>query len=263
MADGSLLEGAIRRDRLVVGGAALALAAVAFALTYRLGAGIDAERMARMLAPLSERWGAADVMLVWLMWAVMMIGMMTPSVAPMVLLYARVGRSADPAKHPFASAGWFYAGYLAAWCGFALVATAGQYGLEAARLLSSMMTSTSALFGGALLVLAGVYQWTPLKASCLAQCRSPLLFVQRQGGFRPDVRGAVRLGLVHGGYCVGCCWSLMLLLFMAGIMNPLWIAGLAIFALAEKVLPYPATTSRIAGLILVGAGAWMVYLAGS
>lgn len=262
MTGSSALEAAIRRDRIVVLTAALALSAAAFLFTYRLGVVIDGDRMARMFGPLSERWGVADIILVWFMWAAMMIGMMTPSAAPMVLLYARVGRSADPVTHPFASAGWFYAGYLAAWCGFAVLATAGQYGLEAARLLSSMMTSTSAMLGGTLLVVAGLYQWTPFKASCLAQCQSPLLFVQRHGGFRRDTRGALRLGLMHGAYCIGCCWSLMLLLFAAGVMNPLWIAGLAVFALVEKATPTPRAVSRVAGIFLVAAGAWMIVQAG-
>lgn len=132
--------------------------------------------------------------------------MMTPSAAPMTLIFARVGRTAVAAGKPFAATGWFVAGYLALWIGFALAATTAQWELERFALLSPMMASSSNLLGGGILILAGLYQWTPLKSVCLAQCQAPLLCIQRQSGFRSDALGAFRMGARHGTFCVGCCW---------------------------------------------------------
>src|SRR5262249_16390677 len=156
--------------------------------------------------------------------AVMMVGMMTPSVAPLVLLYVRVGRQAERDRKPFAATGWFVTGYILAWTLFALIATAAQWALERAALLTPAMASANRLFGGVVLVAAGAYQWSQLKKACLAHCQSPFVFLQRHGGFRQDVMGSLSLGLRHGIYCVGCCWVLMTLLFVGGVMNLMWIA---------------------------------------
>jgi predicted metal-binding membrane protein len=121
-----------------------------------------------------------------------------------------------------------------------------------------MMASASHHLGGALLIAAGVYQWLPIKEACLAQCRAPLSFVQRHGGFQASARGSVRLGLQHGLYCIGCCWALMALLFVGGVMNLLWIAILMLVVLAEKVLPGGRMLARIGGLVAIAAGAWML-----
>jgi predicted metal-binding membrane protein len=176
----------------------------------------------------------------------------------MILIYARVGRQAIASGRPFAPSGWFASGYLIAWFGFSLAATFAQWLLERAALLTPMMESASALLGGIVLIAAGIYQWTPIKEACLSYCQAPLTFIMRHGGFRPDAGGALALGLRHGLYCIGCCWTLMLLLFIGGVMNVLWIATLAGLVLLEKALPFGQFVSRIAGCGFVAGGAWLL-----
>jgi predicted metal-binding membrane protein len=192
------------------------------------------------------------------MWAVMMVGMMVPSVAPAVLLYARVGRTAQAQHMPFAPAGWFAAGYLLAWVGFSLAAALAQAALSQALLLTPMLKSTSGLMSGAALLVAGLYQMSPWKESCLQNCRSPLLFLQRHGGFKPQAGGSVLLGLRHGLYCIGCCWALMLLLFVGGVMNLAWIAGLAVLVLVEKLSRRGWLLTRAAGAGMIAAGLFLL-----
>ena len=211
-----------------------------------------------IMAPANAPWKAIEFAFVFAMWAVMMIGMMAPSAAPMILMYARVGRQAAAEGTPFAATGWFAGGYFLAWIGFSLVATVAQWTLERSALLDVEMASASDALGGAILIAAGVYQWTPLKDVCLAQCRTPLGFLMRHGGFRGDVPGCLRLGLRHGAYCVGCCWVLMALLFVVGVMNVLWIALLALLVLVEKLTPWGRWLARAAGVASVAAGVWML-----
>jgi predicted metal-binding membrane protein len=163
--------------------------------------------------------------------------MMAPSAAPMILMYARMGRQAAVAGTPLAATGWFAAGYFLAWIGFSVLATIVQWALERAALLDTAMASASNVLGGIVLIGTGVYQWTPLKDVCLRQCQTPLLFLMRHGGFRGEMPGCLLLGLRHGAYCVGCCWVLMTLLFVGGVMNVLWIAVLALLVLQEKLTP--------------------------
>jgi predicted metal-binding membrane protein len=169
-----------------------------------------------------------------------------------------VGRQGRAAGKPLAATGWFASGYFLAWVGFSLAATLVQWAVERAALLDTQMASASNLFGGIVLIAAGVYQWTPLKDVCLAQCQSPLQFLMRHGGFRGDVPGCLLLGLRHGGYCIGCCWVLMALLFVGGVMNVLWIALLALLVLLEKVTPFGRWIARGAGVACVAAGAWLL-----
>jgi predicted metal-binding membrane protein len=122
------------------------------------------------------------------------------------------------------------------------------------------MASVSNLFGGAVLIAAGIYQWTALKDVCLAQCQSPLGFLMRHGGFRGDVAGCLLLGFRHGAYCVGCCWVLMALLFVGGVMNVLWIALLALLILLEKLFPFGRWIARTSGIAFLAAGAWLLFL---
>jgi predicted metal-binding membrane protein len=241
-----------------------ALAALAVLAWTFIGWHAAAERMdhsahaamATMSAGLVP-WSAAQFVTMLLMWLVMMVGMMTPSAAPMILIYARVARQASSRGAPFASSGWFALGYFLAWTGFALLATLLQWGLERALLLSPTAASVEPRLGGALLVAAGLYQWTPLKDACLSQCQSPFAFIQRHGGFRGEARASVALGLRHGGYCIGCCWALMILLFVAGVMNLLWIAAIGALVLAEKLIP-GRLFQRIVGAALVAAGAMLL-----
>jgi predicted metal-binding membrane protein len=215
-----------------------------------------------IMLPATEPWRAIEFGYVFLMWAVMMVGMMAPSAAPMILLYARLGRGGEAQRKaegkPFAATGWFAAGYLLAWTGFSLAATFLQWSVERAALLDSRMTLDSNFIGAIVLIAAGVYQWTPLKDVCLAQCQSPFLFLMRYGGFRSDVWGCLLLGLRHGGYCVGCCWILMALLFVGGVMNVLWIALLSLLVLLEKVTPVGRWIARAAGIACVAAGVWLL-----
>jgi predicted metal-binding membrane protein len=211
-----------------------------------------------LMMPANEPWRPIEFAYVFAMWAVMMIGMMTPSAAPVVLIYGRVARQAVSSGQPFAATAWFAAGYLTAWTSFSLAATFGQWLLERAALLTPMMQSDSNIFGGVVLITAGVYQWSRLKESCLSFCQDPLTFIIHHGGFRRDAVGAVALGFRHGLYCVGCCWALMLLLFVGGVMNLFWIAVLAALVLLEKAAPGGRVFARLAGIGFLGAGTWLL-----
>jgi predicted metal-binding membrane protein len=206
--------------------------------------------------PAFAQWSSAHAISQFAMWAVMMVGMMTPTVAPVVLLYSRVADQAPTRK--FAPPMWFVLGYLMAWTAFAMGATASQWALERAALLTPMLASANRYFGGAILLAAGAYQWSPFKVSCLSRCRAPLSFIQQHGGFKPAITSSVRLGLLHGAYCIGCCWALMTLLFLAGVMNFLWIAAIMILVLLEKLAPQGGTIARVAGAGAIVAGAWML-----
>ncbi|WDZ76667.1 DUF2182 domain-containing protein [Ensifer adhaerens] len=206
----------------------------------------------------ARAWTPATFAYAFVMWAVMMVGMMVPSATPMILLYARVGRQAALKGQPFAAAGFFAGGYLFTWTLFALIAALLQWLLDRALLLTPALSSASQLLSGVALIAIGLFQWTPLKDRCLSQCQSPLLFIQNHGGFRRQPGAAFGLGVRHGLYCVGCCWALMALLFVGGVMNVLWIAAIAIFVLAEKVVPGGRLLSRVAGAGLVMTGLWQL-----
>jgi len=270
MSQGTALEAVLRHDRLVVAAALGLLAALAWSYVVWLAADMNMGGMDMsgfrmipsgmgLMAPAVAPWSPMEFAFAFIMWSVMMIGMMTPSAAPMILIYARVGRQAAIEDKPFAATGWFASGYLLAWTGFALLATAAQWGLDRAALLDSMMASASNVLGGIVLIAAGVYQWTPLKDLCLAKCQSPFLFIQQQGGFRRDIAGSCLLGLRHGAYCVGCCWVLMALLFVGGVMNVLWIAALAVLVMPEKIAAMGRVIARIAGVALIAAGARLLF----
>jgi len=208
-----------------------------------------------LMVPALTPWQAMEFAFVFVMWSVMMVGMMTPSAVPMILMYARVGRQTEGA--PFAATVWFAVGYLLVWVASALLATLIQWALERTALLDSWMETTSNVLGGLVFVAAGTYQWTRVKDLCLAQCQKPFEFVMRHGGFRRDAPGSVMLGLRHGAYCVGCCWTLMALLFVGGVMNLLWIVLLALLILLEKITPSGRLIAQLAGIILIAAGAWL------
>ena len=193
----------------------------------------------------------------FVMWVVMMVAMMVPTAAPMILLFATVNRRNREQERPYVPTGVFLSGYVLVWSGFAVLATAANWALHTNSLLSSMMgESTSAYLGGALLLAAGAFQWSRLKYVCLTHCRSPLGFLMSE--WQDGSAGAMRMGLKHGGYCLGCCWVLMGLLFVLGVMNLLWIAALAAFVLVEKVAPSGHLVSRLTGLVLAAWGLWMV-----
>jgi predicted metal-binding membrane protein len=198
-------------------------------------------------------WSGSDFAWVFAMWTIMMVGMMVPSAMPMTMLFTAVARQARAQGSVVAPTFVFVSGYVAVWTAFSLVATWAQWGLERAALLSPMLASTSPAFGGALLAGAGLYQWTSFKDACLEHCRAPAHFLAQH--WRDGVPGAFRMGAVHGGYCLGCCWVLMGLLFFGGVMNLLWVAGITLFVLVEKVAPRGAAVGRLAGVALGVAGA--------
>ncbi len=197
-------------------------------------------------------WTAAEFGLMLAMWTVMMVAMMAPTAAPMAFVYAAVARKAASQDRPVAPTFVFVAGYLAMWGLFSVVATAAQWSLDQLALLSPMMVSASPVFGGVLLIGAGVYQLTPFKDACLAHCRAPAYFISQH--WRGGSVGAFRMGLELGAYCLGCCWILMGLLFVGGVMNLLWIAAIAMFILLEKTMPWAKTGGRVLGaaMILIG-----------
>ena len=197
-------------------------------------------------------WDARYFALMLCMWVVMMVGMMLPSAAPTVLLFARVLQRSPGADAPVARSYAFATGYLIAWSGFSLGATLLQWRLARAALLSPMMESATPVLGAVILVAAGVYQWTSVKQACLLHCRAPAEFLTQR--FRPGVSGALRMGVEHGIHCVGCCWVLMGLLFVGGVMQLSWIAAITIFVLLEKLAPFGAQLGRVGGAALVLAG---------
>jgi predicted metal-binding membrane protein len=205
---------------------------------------------------MTATWDVPHLLLLWVMWAVMMAGMMLPSASPMLLLYGVVARrrsvQATAARHIYALA----AGYLVVWTVFSLGATALQRGLAALLLLSPMMETTTPAVGGTLLFIAGLYQLTPFKRACLRKCQSPLGFLISR--WRTGVSGAFGMGLEHGAYCVGCCWALMLLLFAGGVMNLTVIAALTAFVAVEKLAPFWWHSAWISGVLLMSAGLWML-----
>lgn len=262
------LQSLLRRDRAIAATALAALAVLAWAYLVWLagsmqmgGVTMTGFRMAPvgrgLMIASTVPWSTIEFAFVFAMWLIMMIGMMTPSAAPMILIYARVARQAALDRAPFASTGWFAGGYFLAWSAFSLTATIGQWALDRASLLNASMATTSTVLEAAVLVAAGVYQWTALKDACLAQCQSPLMFLMRHGGFRRGVLSCLRLGLQHGIYCVGCCWALMALLFAGGVMHVLWIAMLASLVLMEKITPFGRWIARTAGATFITAAAWL------
>jgi predicted metal-binding membrane protein len=266
----SVLSFALRRDRMVVLVALLLLTALAWGYVMWLAAqmaapattspnmpAMDMNGMS-MMASAFAPWTPVHFFFMFTMWAVMMVGMMTPSVAPIVLIYTQVARRSAITGQAFAPAAWFVCGYLLAWSLFSALATLAQWGLETLALITPMMAHASRRFGGAMLIAAGAYQWLPIKDACLSQCRAPLSFIQNHGGFQASAPGSIRLGFEHGLYCIGCCWALMVLLFVGGVMNLLWIAALMIFVLVEKLVPGGRFFSRFAGLIAMAIGVWMI-----
>ncbi len=245
----------LRRDRAIVGAALLAIALVAWLSLFHLSAtmpGMDRADMPGMAMPRVHTWDPVDVVLLFVMWAVMMIAMMVPAATPMILTFAMVQRQRQAQDRASVPTVVFLLGYALVWTAYAAVAALAQWRLHEADLLSAAMASTSTRLGGALLLVAGAFQWTPLKQACLAKCRSPLSFVMTE--WREGRAGAFVMGMRHGAYCVACCWALMALLFVAGVMNLLWVAGLAVFVLAERVLPGGLVVGRIAGALLLVAG---------
>lgn len=270
---GTTLEAVFRRDRQAIIAALAILTALAWG--YLLwhtrhmaipsppqmsgmdmsGMGMD---MGMAMSPDVRPWAFTDFLVSFAMWAVMMAGMMMPSAAPTILLHARVARQAQAQQKPFAATTWFAGGYLLAWSGFSLLAASLQTALSQAALLTPTLASSNDLIGGGILIAAGLYQWSKLKYHCLTLCRAPLQFIQQHGGFKGRALPALNLGFRHGLHCIGCCGALMLLLFVGGVMNIVWIAGLSILVLLEKVMSDGRNVSRLVGLSLIIGGILLI-----
>lgn len=247
------IEALLKRDRALVLGALAVVAALAWLYLIDMARMMPVgESMAGMRA---VSWDLDYFIMMFVMWAIMMTGMMIPSAAPVILLHAAIQRRREGGR-PYLATALFVLGYLVAWTGFSLAAVLLQWGLSEAALLSPAMVSTSSLLAGAVFLAAGLYQWTPLKDVCLKHCRSPVHFLVRRhssGRFAP-----LRMGIEHGAYCVGCCWVLMLLLFALGVMNLIWVAAIAIFVLVEKVLPRGIAVGRLSGGLMIASGALLI-----
>tara|TARA_B100000315_G_scaffold228943_1_gene238147 strand:- start:11398 stop:12165 length:768 start_codon:yes stop_codon:yes gene_type:complete len=205
-----------------------------------------------------QPWNIGYFMMMFLIRAIMMIGMMLPSVTPMVMIYAAVARKSTSQGMPVAPTGAFVSGYAAMWLIFSLFATTTQWGLDQAALLSPMIVSNSVGLGATLLISAGIYQWLPIKNKCLHQCRSPVHFITTH--WQPGIMGAFRMGISHGAFCLGCCWVLMCLLFVGGVMNLLWIAAITLFVLLEKMLPLGDVGGRMMGLLMITTGGIIMFI---
>ena len=242
------MEAALRRHRLVTIVALALLVLLAWGW-LAAGAGMDSRGGATYGMSMPARSG----LLVFSMWLVMMVAMMLPSAAPTILLYARAEAHRAPANAPPPPTAVFLLGYLIVWGVFSAIAAALQLALEAMGLLSmETMGSTSRWLSGGMLVAAGLYQLTPFKGACLDHCRSPAEFLSRH--YRPGPRGALRLGLIHGAYCFGCCWALMALLFLGGVMNLAWIVLLTVLVAAEKLLPWGRWIATLGGTAMMATG---------
>lgn len=251
-ADRSALERLLRRDRAVVVFALLVVIAAAW-LYLLLGAGVDMPDMSGMesmaMPELMPVWSPSYFFVILLMWLIMMIAMMLPSAAPMILLHATMSRRSRELGQALPATGIFVLGYVTVWMAFCLAATLIQWALASAALLSPAMVTTSKGMAASILISAGIYEWTPFKRSCLRHCQSPLAFLL--DNWRGGAWGNLTMGMRHGGYCLGCCWMLMLLLFAGGVMNLRWIAALALIVLVEKMASGRSWVARALGAVLM------------
>lgn len=236
------------RERVLTAAALIALAMLAWSHVVMHG---TADSMS-MSMPASNAWGVKMLGLSALMWSVMMVAMMLPSAGPMILTYTRVYQQRRSTGSALVPTWLFVAGYLAIWLGFSILAALAQWGLHQNALLSSFMGQVGPLLGGGILITAGAFQFSRLKQACLSKCRTPVSFLTTE--WREGHLGAFVMGLRHGAFCTGCCWALMLLMFVGGVMNLVWMAALALYFLAEKLLPWAEGISRLVGGLLILAG---------
>ncbi len=254
MRDRTSLEGLLLRDRWLIGGTLAAAVVVCWAWIVPMARDMYGAMTGPSRWMMTDRWDFTHCALLLAMWVVMMTGMMLPSAAPTLLLYAGVVRKGPESGRARAHVYAFAGGYLLVWTAFSLLATVLQLLLARWLVLSPMMEAQNRAFSGALLLVAGLYQLTPYKRACLQSCRSPAAFMAQH--WRRGIAGGFRLGLAHGVYCLGCCWALMLLLFVGGVMN-LWCIGvLTLFVLLEKVAPLGAPGGRLSGLLLIATAFW-------
>ncbi|MGA9776871.1 MAG: DUF2182 domain-containing protein [Limisphaerales bacterium] len=254
MPERTSLESLLLRDRWLIGGALVVTVALCWAWIVPMARDMYGSMQGPSAWMMTDTWDFTHLALLFAMWAVMMTGMMLPSAAPTLFLYAGVIRKSPDERRATVHVYSFAAGYLLVWTAFSLMATALQRLFAHWLLLSPMMAAQERGFGGILLTVAGLYQFTPFKRTCLEFCRSPAAFIAQH--WKRGVAGGFRLGAAHGLYCLGCCWALMLLLFVGGVMNLWWIGALTIFILLEKLAPLGAQGGRLSGLLMVVMGLW-------
>ena len=253
----TVMSGTGRNSRDLRNGTAalVALAALGWALILWSAANMSSPLVALMM-PMQAGWSLAETLAVWLMWAVMMGAMMLPSAIPTIGVVRRVARKRDP-EGP-ASHRWFVAAYLVMWVLFSVAAASLQWGFQRADVLSPMLVLRDNWVSGGILVAAGLFQLTPRKAACLNRCRSPLGFAMTE--WRPGRAGAFRMGILHGQDCIFCCWALMLVLFVGGVMSVTAIAVLSGVVALEKLAPHGGTIARAAGGLLIIWGLWLILV---
>jgi predicted metal-binding membrane protein len=251
---GGSIEYLLKRDRIIIISGLLLIFLLAWLYIIYLYRQMFPMNMDALFfaMPMTSAWTATDFILLFLMWFIMMIAMMMPSVAPLILIFAMVNRKRKDQQNPFVSTGYLVAGYFFIWAAFSLLATFLQWLLQHVSLLAPEMRITSNILGGSILILAGLFQFTPLKKTCLSYCRTPVDFIHRN--WKEGKAGAIRMGIENGIYCVGCCWILMALLFVSGIMNLVWVALIALFVLMERVLGQTRVVSPLAGAALIMYG---------
>ena len=250
------LERAVIRDRWLVLGSLLLVAGACWAWIVPMASDMYGDMTGPSAWLMTRAWSGTQLALLFAMWTAMMVGMMLPSAAPTLLVYGMVARRNDASGDAALRVHIFAGGYLVVWTAFSAIATLTQRAFTAADVLTPMMEARAPLVSGMMLVAAGLYQLTPLKRACLSACQSPAAFLVTH--WRAGRTGAFRIGLVHGWYCLGCCWALMLLLFAGGVMNLAIIVGLTVFLLVEKLMPPTFQGGRFSGAVLLIAGAYMV-----
>lgn len=245
----------IRQERVLLVGSMTLLVVLAWSYLVILNTQMSAASMDGSMPDMLP-WTISNYLLTFVMWVVMMIGMMTPSAAPMLIMFNQLNQARFGSKQALWRTALFLAGYLVVWIGLSVLAVLTQGVLHHAALLNDQVATTSPILGGALLIVAGIYQFTPLKNTCLKHCRTPLGFFMTS--WREGLRGAIQMGVSHGIYCLGCCALLMVLLFIGGVMNLLLVAAIAVYILIEKVAPIGLVLSRAMGVALMLWGAWMI-----
>jgi len=253
--DISLFERVLRRDQVVTLIALLIVSLAAWAyILSGIGMGMYSMSMDDIAMSMTSEWTAPHFTLMLVMWGTMMLAMMLPSAAPMILLFATIERRRRRHASPFPAVTTFAMSYVIAWMGFSVAATLLQWQLDRLALLLPTTPSANALLAAIILIVVGLYQFTPLKQACLRGCRSPLELIMRYWS-----RGPFGIGIRHGILCVGCCWMLVLLLFIGGVMNLVWVGLIAAFILGEKIAPRVHWLSYGAGAALISSGIWMLY----
>jgi predicted metal-binding membrane protein len=254
--DDSGRELILRRDKTIVLVGLALVTVLAWAYMIRMavdmsGAGMEIQHTCMM------SWEMDDLIMVFTMWSVMMVAMMLPSALPMILLFTTLNRQRSETMSPLIPTGLFVVGYLAAWVAYSALATLAQWGLHASALLSHSMSIANPYLGGCILAASGIFQWTPFREACMTHCRSPIGFLLTH--WKEGRVGALMMGLTHGTFCVGCCWMLMTISLVLGVMNMLWMAVLTILMFWEKVIsPNSIWLSRAAGAVLTIWGMWVI-----